>query len=169
MPVTPSFKIISLFSFLIIISSCSLNNVKKDDSLKKFFDDNKVDGCFAMFDNVRGEFTIYNIQRDTARYLPASTFKIMNSLIAIQTGRVIDDSTVINWDGITRKNPNWNQDLTLGQAFKFSSVPHFQELARRIGRDTMQLWLDSIKYGNMKIGAHIDSFWLLSSLKISSF
>ncbi|PWT96984.1 MAG: class D beta-lactamase [Bacteroidetes bacterium] len=161
---------LTLITQLIIVgitSSCSLNNVKQDNSLKNFFDDNKVDGCFAMFDNVRAEFTIYNIQRDTARFLPASTFKIMNSLIAMQTGRVVDDSTVIKWDGITRKNANWNQDLTVGQAFKFSSVPHFQEIARRIGRDTMQMWLDSVKYGNMKIGTHIDSFWLDNSLKIS--
>ncbi len=151
----------------LFLASCSLNNVTQDRTLKKYFQENNVDGCFAMYDNGRGEFTLYNLKRDTTRFLPASTFKIVNSLIALQTGRVNDDSTVIKWDGIVRDNPNWNQDLSLAMAFRYSSVPHFQEIARRIGRDTMQKWIDSLKYGNMKIGTHIDSFWLDNSLKIS--
>ena len=149
------------------IYSCSMNNVSEDTSLKKYFDENKVDGCFALFDNGRGEFKIYNLKRDTARFLPASTFKIVNAMIALQTGVVTNENTVIKWDSIKRSNPKWNQDLSLTDAFKNSSVPHFQELARRIGRDSMQKWVDSVKYGNMKIGPAIDSFWLDNSLLIS--
>jgi beta-lactamase class D len=148
--------------------SCTPSNVKIDNSLKKFFDDEKVDGCFGMFDNSRGEFTIYNLERDTTRFTPASTFKIVNALIGLQTGRVTDDSTVIKWDSVTRERPEWNQDLSLYRAFRYSSVPHFQQIARSIGRDTMQKWLDSLAYGNKKIGAAIDSFWLDNSLKISA-
>lgn len=149
-------------------AACSVNNVKKDDSLKKIFDFDHVDGSFALYDNGRGEFTIYNLKRDTTRFLPASTFKIVNSLIAIETGRVKDDSTIIPWDGIVREYEDWNQDLSLARAFKLSSVPHFQEIARRIGRDTMQHWLDTLAYGNMKMGPRVDSFWLDNSLKISA-
>lgn len=139
----------------------------EDDSLKKYFTENNVDGCFAMFDNGRGEFKMYNLKRDTARYLPASTFKIVNSLIALQTGVLTSDSTIVKWDGIERPNKNWNQDLSLASAFKYSSVPHFQEIARRIGRNEMQKWIDSISYGNKNIGPAIDSFWLDNSLLIS--
>lgn len=53
------------------------------------------------------------------------------------------------------------------EAFKVSSVPYYQEVARRIGKDTMQLWIDSIGYGNKNIGGPIDSFWLNNHLKIS--
>jgi len=80
---------------------------------------------------------------------------------------------VIKWDGIVRKHPDgriaesWNKDLTMTQAFKISAVPYYQEVARRIGRDTMQQWLDSLKYGNHKIGNRLDSFWLDNSLKIT--
>ena len=151
----------------ILLSSCSMNNVEQDNSLKKYFDQNKVNGSFALFDNGRGKFVIYNLKRDTTRILPASTFKIVNALVALQTGVITTDSTIIKWDGVQRNVSNWNQDLSLALAFRYSSVPHFQEIARRIGRDTMQKWIDSLKYGNMKIGPAIDSFWLDNSLQVS--
>jgi beta-lactamase class D len=53
------------------------------------------------------------------------------------------------------------------QAFRVSSVPYFQEVARRIGRDTMQHWLDSLSYGTKKIVGPVDSFWLNNTLKIT--
>jgi beta-lactamase class D len=46
-------------------------------------------------------------------------------------------------------------------------VPYYQEVARRIGKDTMQFWLDSLKYGTRKIKSAIDTFWLDNSLKIT--
>ena len=150
-----------------LIQACSLNNVKTDDSLKKHFEKYNADGCFGIFDNSRGIFTIYNLDRLKKPYSPASTFKIPNALIALQSGRLLDDSAVIKWDGIVRDRVEWNQDLSLYRAFKASSVPHFQALARLIGRDTMQAWLDTVKYGNRKIGAALDSFWLNQTLKIT--
>ncbi|HRN57147.1 MAG TPA: class D beta-lactamase [Agriterribacter sp.] len=161
----PPFCAAALAAFF--ISACSMNNVKQDNSLGKYFDENNVEGSFALFDNGRGKFVIYNLKRDTTRILPASTFKIVNALIALQTGVVTTDSSIIKWDGIQRDVSNWNQDLSLAQAFRYSAVPHFQEIARNIGRDTMQKWIDSLKYGNMKIGPAIDSFWLDNSLQIS--
>ena len=53
------------------------------------------------------------------------------------------------------------------EAFKVSCVPYYQEVARRIGKDTMKRWIDSLSYGNKNIGGPIDSFWLNNHLKIS--
>jgi beta-lactamase class D len=53
------------------------------------------------------------------------------------------------------------------EAFRISDVPYFQEVARRIGKDTMQHWLDTLAYGSTKIKTQIDSFWLDGSLKIT--
>ena len=160
--------------FVSFLEGCSPNNVTKEDSWKSFFDSTKVDGCFALYDNGTGQFTVYNLSRykDSA-YLPASTFKIVNSLIGIETGRIVNEKMVIKWDGIVRKHDNgdtikeWNKDLTMAEAFKVSCVPYYQEVARRIGKDTMQRWLDSLRYGNKKMGGAIDSFWLNNSLKIT--
>jgi beta-lactamase class D len=158
---------------LSIFYSCSVNNTKEDDSLAKYFRENNVEGTFALFDNGTGQFTIYNTDRyrDSA-YLPASTFKIINALIGIETGIIKDSSTVIPWDGIIRKVPEWNKDLSLQEAFTLSAVPWFQELARRIGKDTMQHWLDTLGYGRLHkkpmITDNLDTFWLDNSVKVTS-
>lgn len=152
---------------LCFITACTPNNVTQDNSLKKYFDENNVTGCFALLNNSNGKFTVYNLSRyRDSSYLPASTFKIINSLIGLQTGRISSDSMIIKWDGIKRNVEEWNKDLTMYEAFRVSSVPYYQEVARRIGKDTMQKWLDSISYGTKKIKTRIDSFWLDNSLKI---
>lgn len=154
------------FSVLAFVYSCSPNNVKEDNSLGKYFKENNVEGTFALFDNGTGDFTVYNLARyrDSA-YLPASTFKIVNSLIGLQTGKIVNDSMVIKWDGIDRGRPECNRDMSMYDAFRISCPAWYQELARRLGKDTMQHWLDTLAYGNKKISL-IDTFWLDNSLKI---
>lgn len=167
-------KLLLPFAFcFLLFSSCTVNKAKNDDSLKKYFDENKVDGCFTMLDNATGEITVYNMKLDTMRFSPASTFKIVNSLIGLQTGVILDENMQIKWDGKTRFYPNgdtatgWNKDMNMTEAFKASAVPYYQEVARRIGKDSMQQWIDSIGYGNKNISGPIDSFWLNGKLKIS--
>ncbi len=170
-----SYFSIIFFTGLIILSACSPNNVKIDKDLQHFFDDKSVVGTFGIYDNGTGQFTIHNMARfkDSA-YLPASTFKIVNSLIGIETGRIVNEKMIIKWDGVVRPFPNgdssktWNKDLTMEEAFKRSALPYYQEVARRIGKDTMQFWLDSLKYGNKKIVSPIDQFWLDNTLKITA-
>ncbi len=159
--------LISAFLFLICFSSCSVNKAKINNNLKKYFDAKKVDGCFTMLNNTDGAVTVYNMALDTFRMTPASTFKIANALIGLQTGIITDENMVIKWDGITRANKEWNKDLSLKEAFKVSSVPYFQELARRTGKDTLQHWIDTLAYGNRNIQGPVDSFWLNNQLKIS--
>lgn len=163
---------ICIFLVVSVVSSCSPNNVVVDDSLKKYFDENNVEGSFGLFNNGNGEFTIYNLSRfKDSTYLPASTFKIINSLIGLETGKIRDENMIIKWDGKTRPIPEWNQDLTMEQAFKVSAVPYYQEVARRIGKDTMQFWIDSLGYASRyqkpKIGT-IDTFWLDNTVKVTA-
>lgn len=162
------------FCFLLLafcLSSCSPNNVKLDDSLNKYFDDNKVTGSFGLYNNGANEFTIYNLKQFTdSTYLPASTFKIVNSLIGLQTGKIVNEKMIIPWDGVVRPIEAWNHDMPMFEAFKVSCVPYYQEVARRIGKDTMQYWLDSIGYASKNgraVVKTIDSFWLDNSVKIT--
>ena len=158
---------------LLLASSCSPNNVIEDKSLGKYFDEHKVEGTFSLFDNGQGKFTIYNIgrYRDSV-YLPASTFKIINALIGIQTGILENDSAIIKWDGITRGRSECDMDMPMYEAFRKSCPPWFMELARRIGKDTMQNWMDTLGYGRsrdtFKIGNNLDTFWLDNSLKVTA-
>ncbi len=155
------------FLFLIAVSSCSVNKAKIDNNLKKYFDAKNVNGCFTMLNNADGQITVYNMTLDTMRLTPASTFKIANALIGLQTGAITSEQMIIKWDGVKRWNKDWNRDMNLKEAFKVSSVPYFQEVARRIGKDTMQQWIDTLGYGNKNIAGPIDSFWLNNQLKIS--
>lgn len=165
--------LILVAGIITLFTACTSNAVTEDKSLKVFFDSAGVKGSFGMFDNAQATYLVYDLARfrDSA-YLPASTFKIVNSLIGLQTGRVMDSSSVIPWDGITRAIPEWNQDLTMNQAFRFSAVPWYQELARKIGKDTMQRWLDTLGYAAIKKGGRaiinkVDTFWLDNSIKIT--
>ena len=99
--------------------------------------------------------------------LPASTFKIPNSIIALETGVVEDpDKDVFKWDGTTRSIEAWNKDHTLRSAIAVSAVPVYQEIARRIGAERMQKYVDLFDYGNHDIGGGIDQFWLTGNLRI---
>jgi beta-lactamase class D len=160
-------KIFLAFSFLYFFTSCSVNKAQIDNDLKVYFDSKKVEGGFTMLNNASGEITVYNMEMDTMRLAPGSTFDILHSLIALETGVLTDEKMVVKWDGISRANPDWNRDMTVTDAFKSNAVPFFQNVARSIGKDTMQEWIDSISYGNRKMSGAIDSFWMKNILKIS--
>jgi beta-lactamase class D len=159
----------ALLSIPFLFAGCSQNNVSEDNSFKTYFDSALVTGSFGLFDNGQSHFTIYNLTRfrDSA-YLPASTFTIVSSLIGVQIGVVKDGTTVIPWDHVVTGSTGCNQDLSMEQAFQQSCVNWFQELARRIGRDTMKKWIDTLGYGNKDMDGPIDSFWLNNRLTITA-
>lgn len=161
-------RITCLLGFsVLMLTSCSVNKAKIDKELEKYFEARGVDGTFAMLDNTEGGVTVYNMKYDTMRFLPASTFKIVNSLIGLETGKITSDSMEIRWDGVRRPVKEWNQTMNMVDAFKASNVPYYQEVARRIGLDTMKRWIDTLSYGNMVVTEPIDSFWLNNTLKVS--
>lgn len=126
-------------------------------------------GTFAMLDLGGNRIVVSDRERAEAGFLPASTFKIPNSLIALDSGVVADaDSTIFPWDKVVRDFDAWNQDHTLRSAFKASAVPVFQDIARKIGAERMQEYVDKFDYGNRDIGGAIDRFWLDGKLRISA-
>jgi beta-lactamase class D len=164
---------ILLFSAVMLYAGCAPNNVTEDNRPEKYFKENAVQGCFGMFDNGKGSFTIYNSPgfRDSA-YVPASTFKIINSLIGLETGRAADTNTVFKWNGQAIGREECDRDISMAQAFRFSCLPWYRELARRIGKDTMQHWLDTLgyakRYKRFVIQNDLDSFWLNNTAKITA-
>jgi beta-lactamase class D len=160
-------------SLAIVWSSCSPNNVTEDNSVKKYFDSAGVTGCFGLFNNGEGSFTVYNLARfRDSVYSPASTFKIVNSLIGLQTGRVTNEKTIFKWDTIYQSREECEKDMTMEDAFRLSCPPWYQQLAKKIGKDTMQYWLDTLgyarKYDTFKITNNLDMFWLDNTMKITA-
>ena len=133
----------------------------------RHFENAGTPGSILLYDANNDRYIGYDSVRCNTRFCPASTFKIFNSLVALETGVVKDESTHIPWDSVNRSIDAWNQDHTLRSAIKHSVVWFYQELARRIGQDRMQAYLDSAEYGNRTIGGKINEFWLDGSLRIS--
>lgn len=127
-----------------------------------------VVGAFAHLDVTADRLTMAHAARAGERLIPASTFKIANSLIAIETGVVADERHVFRWDGQPRSFKAWEQDMTLRQAIPASNVPVFQEIARRVGLNQYREWLDKLEYGNGLVGDAVETFWLDGPLKISA-
>jgi beta-lactamase class D len=125
-------------------------------------------GAFVLYDQTSGQTIRYNSQRCAERLLPASTFKILNALIGLETGVIPDEDYVIRWDGTQYPAAAWNRDHTLKTAMENSVVWYYQELARRVGREKMQQYVNAVGYGNQDISGKIDSFWLDGVLRISA-
>lgn len=138
------------------------------EDLKKFYDDYNVEGLFVLYDQNYDKFIFYNEPQFKVQFTPASTFKICNSLIGLETGVIKDENFVLQWDSVVRRIPEWNKDQDLKTAFKNSTVWYYQELARRVGGEIMKYWLDKVNYGNADTSGGIDRFWLEGGLRISA-
>ena len=164
------FGIITLLITIILVSFNSTKSsvkveIRKD--FKRFYDQNGVEGSFMLYDQSRDEMFVYNQEQTKQLFTPASTFKIFNSLVGLETGVIKDENFVIPWDGVVRQNSEWNKDHDLTLAFKNSTVWYYQELAKRVGKEKMKGWLDKANYGNADTTGGIDGFWLTGGLKIS--
>src|SRR6476660_10506091 len=138
----------------------------RDDLPKRFFDLGTT-GTFVAYKVDDYLIIASDRVRSGEGQLPASTFKIPNSIIALETGVVEDpDKDVFKWDGVKRSIEAWNRDHTMRTAIAASAVPVYQEIARRIGPERMQKYLDLFEYGNRDIGGGIDQFWLTGNLRI---
>jgi len=176
-------KIYHFFLITIIFYSCSGN--KKTNSIKKemnnrnqvinlefqtIIDSAKVDGAILVYDLQTDTYYSNNFTWANKERLPASTFKIPNSIIALESGIVENDSAIFKWNGEKRFLKVWEQDLIFRDAFRFSCVPCYQELARKIGDERMNKYLTSLDYGNMRVDSiNIDVFWLEGDSRISQF
>ena len=127
----------------------------------------------VLTDNTN-KFDYINQQRALQRYSPFSTFKIANSLIALDLGLIRNLQQQLTIDNKKYPIQKWwpkrwyATPLTLTQAFEYSAVPIYQEIANSIGAKKMQRYLNIFQYGNMQITPNIDSFWLNENLKISA-
>jgi beta-lactamase class D len=138
-----------------------------DIPYRQYLDSLKADGVFLLLDLKTNKLIEYKgLSKDTM-LIPASTFKIPNSLIALETGVVKNELTQFKWNGKTYENESWNKDQNLKEAFQNSTVWYFQELARRIGEKTMKKFLAQFKYGNQNTNGGIDKFWLSGEMRIS--
>jgi len=160
---------ILVFIFLsFLISSAFSQSIVENSEWNKYFVSESVKGVFVLCKGSAASCVTNNKERALTAFIPASTFKIANALISLETGVIKDEHQVFKWDGKPRAMKQWEQDLTLRRAIQVSAVPVFQQFAKEIGEKRMQEYLNKFSYGNANIGGGIDHFWLDGKLRISA-
>jgi beta-lactamase class D len=149
-------------------SAASASDWRENAELAKLFAAAGVQGTFVVYDVGADQLTGYDRARAATRFIPASTFKIPNSLIGLSVGAVKNVDEVLPYGGKPQRIKAWEHDMGLRDAIKISNVPIYQELARRIGLERMRGNVEKLGYGNAEIGAAVDKFWLVGPLKISA-
>ncbi len=150
----------------IILAFCQSPAFCEEPSLGKYFEG--YEGAFALYDIQKGTWIRFNEVRCDERFSPCSTFKIPNSLIALDSGVVKKVDDTIKWDGVDRHSSEWNRDHSMRTAFAESVVWYYQRVARDVGEERMNSYIKKLHYGNEDISGGIANFWLGSSLKISA-
>lgn len=136
---------------------------------QQILDAAEVNGVILIFDEKNNTYHSNDFERANQGFLPASTFKIPNSIIALETGVVDDEKTIFKWDGKERLLKIWEQDLTFKEALQKSCVPCYQDIARKVGVNRMKEYLKKLDYKNMVVdSASLDLFWLEGDSRITA-
>ena len=175
-------KISYLVLIIILFLSCQsrpqglseINSVQSkrivEPTFQAILDSAKVKGSILIYDLQKDQYYSNDFEWAEKGRLPASTYKIPNSIIALETGVIESDTTLFKWDGAKRSMSVWEQDLSFKEALQVSCVPCYQEVARKIGVDKMKNYLERLQYGKMSIDSStLDLFWLVGDSKINQF
>ncbi|EPP9283631.1 OXA-51 family carbapenem-hydrolyzing class D beta-lactamase [Acinetobacter baumannii] len=171
-------KALLLITIAIFISACSPYIVTanpnhsasksdvKAEKIKNLFNEAHTTGVLVIQQGQTQQSYGNDLARASTEYVPASTFKMLNALIGLEHHKATT-TEVFKWDGKKRLFPEWEKDMTLGDAMKASAIPVYQDLARRIGLELMSKEVKRVGYGNADIGTQVDNFWLVGPLKIT--
>lgn len=169
-----------VFIIIVLLFSCKSEEKSKKEKVETKFlvnnqfqeilDKAKLEGAILVYDLYKDVYYSNNFDWCKAGNLPASTFKIPNSIIALEAGVVKNDSAIFKWNGESRYLKIWEQDLTFKEAFHYSCVPCYQEVARKIGVERMKSSLAKLNFGSMDVNEMtLDNFWLEGKSKINQF
>jgi len=156
------------FILFIVASSLTFTAMADDSAIAKLFEEHGLNGTIVI-SSIRNDKTIvYNEERAGTRFAPASSFKVFNTLIALEVGAIKDKSDTLKWDGTHYAFQDWNHDQTLESAYKVSCVWCYQQLARRVGIKEYRHYIDAAHYGILDQNFDLTNFWLNGNLTISA-
>ena len=162
------------FRYLIVLF-CFLSispKVSGQVDLQQSFRECSIKGSTTIYD-YKNQYWIYSDSLDALKLsLPASTFKIINLLIALEIKVIKDENEVIKWVGKTDTilygyRPEIYKDMTLREAFEVSAGWVFIELAKKIGKKNYTKYLNACRYGNLDLSMKDVDFWNFGSFGIS--
>lgn len=135
------------------------------EDLSSYF--KEYDGSFVLLDLESGHYQVYNDANSKKRVSPDSTYKIISSLVGLETEVVTNENAQMEWDGTIYPFEQWNKDQTLTSATINSVSWYFQKVDSLVGKTRIESYLKQMGYGNVDLSGGINEFWLESSLKIS--
>jgi beta-lactamase class D len=140
---------------------------------QQYFKACKVDGSIVLYDAGRKRWLLSDTTGTRLETLPASTFKIMNLLILLETKAIKDENEIVKWPGFTDTakygyRPDIYHDMSVKEAFQRSAGWVFVELANRAGREAYKKYLAASSYGNMDLSQTDPDFWNFGGFAISA-
>ena len=147
------------------------NTVLRED-FQKHFDSCGVDGSIAIYDYHKNRWIVSDTVKIKIETLPASTFKILNLLILLESKTISDEDEVVSWVGSTDTvkygyRPEIYHNMPVKEAFELSAGWVFVELAKKIGKDKYREYLAKCKYGNNDLSQQETDFWNYGNFAIS--
>lgn len=139
----------------------------------KYLKDCKVQGSMVVYDESGDTWHVSDTTDIKVQRLPASTFKIINLLIALETKSIKNEFEVVKWVGSTDTakygyRPDIYHDMTVQEAFTVSAGWVFMELAKKIGKENYRKYLKACNYGNQQVPDTAVDFWNFGKLGISA-
>lgn len=158
---------LKLFISLSLLCWCVIAQAE-DAAIAHLFSKAGATGTLLIESARTSQRFVHNAERAQQAFTAASTFKILNTLIALEEGVMAGADAVIPWDGTRHEIADWNHDQTLQSAFKVSCVWCYQDLARRVGALKYPAYLRQAKFGQLREPFDGTQFWLDGSLTISA-
>lgn len=158
---------LSIILFVLVTVLPSMGSEDRD--LKRLFSRAGINGTMVIESLDGRRRYLFNARRAGEQLPVASTFKIFNSLIALEENIVTGPESIFKWDGTRRWMADWNRDQTLRSAYRLSCVWCYQELARQIGPDRYLAHLGRAGYGNLRAPFDLTGFWLDGTLRVSTY
>ena len=152
----------------------TLSEISSIPNAQRYFEDCGVDGTVLVYDALVDKLFASDTVSIFYPSLPASTFKILNSLIALETGIISDEQHFVKWSGVTDTvkygyRPEIYHDMTIEEAFKTSAVWVFLELAHKIGRPNYEKYLSLCGFGDPSLIAEPLDFWNFGKFEVTPF
>lgn len=141
-------------------------------SLDDLFKEKQIEGSITIYDFKNKRWHYSDSVDAQVPMQPASTFKVINLLIGLETKTIADENSIIKWPGKTDTTlygyrPEIYKDITIKEAFEVSAGWAFIEMAKKISRKKYHEYLSKSSYGNLNLSEKGDDFWNFGPMKVS--
>ena len=102
-----------IFALIVILFALQAHadSWEESTSIAELFQNAGVNGTFVVYDVSANKYVGHNRARAETRFVPASTFKIPNSLIGLSVNAVSSVDEVLPYGGQPQPYKTWEKDM----------------------------------------------------------